>query len=501
MQVITSGGVLGRSKWLYCVIFISSCGLLTVAAAQEQFDPQWLIFDSVPLSAPIDKPVDAVSAADVPPYIAQELQSLPNTNPQSVMQVLVALRGPKPALTGPDASNDIARYEAMLKTQEQAGNAYALSLRETLLALAAVHEQQGNYKAATPLYARALHLSRVNDGLFNLQQEELIQRQFNNYYQQGDLVAADEQQRYWFYVAKKVYGETSAALIPILKKYADWNLRIGRPDFLLLPAPEEPTIADANADAEQAPAIPDLLMFQIDHLAKAQVAYSQLRDLLEQHGETAQVRLATIEYLLAVSNYWYTARILRAQEMTGDSAIYMPLTSIPFGYYEGLKVLRQRVKRLQQNSTTSAEVIGRAYMDIADWLVLTLSRGELSELYEEALVAMQRAGATEQEIQSVFDPVFPQVVPAFSPPYYSRAALEVPATAALAYKGYIDLSFAVNSLGDTSTPAVLFKTPGTPEAVQRILLREVRRAQFLPRYRNGKFVVPDKLYVRYYYTY
>src|SRR5690606_16912641 len=145
-----------------------------VYAQEESVNFDLLIFDAVPLAIqPAAPAADSAPAADAT-YQATELATLPRSNPRSVAALVRLYANPvAPALadTPIDTSLvDVARYEAALKELEQKGDAYALQLTESLMDLATSYENSGDYVKALPLYERANHVTRVNHGLFSLEQ-------------------------------------------------------------------------------------------------------------------------------------------------------------------------------------------------------------------------------------------------------------------------------------------------------------------------------------------
>ena len=95
----------------------------------------------------------------------------------------------------------------------------------------------------------------------------------------------------------------------------------------------------------------------------------------------------------------------------------------------------------------------------------------------------------------------PASLPSIVPQRFTRASFGLPADAALQYRGFIDVEFLINKIGESMSPELLYRSPDTPDAVAETLLRSIRRAQFRPRMLDGKLVEDDRITLRYYYTY
>lgn len=111
-----------------------------------------------------------------------------------------------PPLRSPEAAPqlDIERdeYERQLAQVEITGGPYADGLTEPLLGLARYHRGQGELETALALYRRALHLVRVNDGLYSERQIPLVREQLQLYREAGDFNALDQRYDYFF----RLYG-------------------------------------------------------------------------------------------------------------------------------------------------------------------------------------------------------------------------------------------------------------------------------------------------------
>jgi hypothetical protein len=489
--------------------------------AQTPFDSQFLVFDAVPLSTPATtQPLPSAQALGNPaatniqlfaggeqaPYFTQELASLPTHNPLPVQVAVQQLATDDVTASANEA--DIARYETDLKELQlqEHSNAYAEPLTETLLGLATAYETQGNYAAALPLYEQAKHITRVNHGLFSTEQEPIIHRMFNNYLRQGDLVKADEQQAYLFYLQRKIHGESSPNLIPALQTFAEWNIQAFNTD---LTAPLVATTRNQAATADSAPitnttalTIPDLLNFKTQHVITAQFLYLQLLQLLDAHFGASDPRLPATEQAFAVSTYLATNHLMLVDELSTPVASnfdQLPLKTYSFS--EGRRALERRSNYLKQIASTAPADLAASRLDIIDWMIATRNRSDIPELFTSAYAEMQATGASAAELDAVFNPALPKAVPSFLVEAYSRQALGIAADSALAYQGYIDVKYSLNALGETTSPQLLFKTQDTPDKVVAILMRQLRYGQFRPRLHAGEVIALDTVYARYYYAY
>lgn len=97
---------------------------------------------------------------------------------------------------------DADAYEQQVKAQELLDGPYAETLAESLSSLGHYHRDRGDYRKAEDLYLRALHVVRVNDGLYSERQIPLMRDLLNLYRATGDLKALDDRYDNFF----RLYG-------------------------------------------------------------------------------------------------------------------------------------------------------------------------------------------------------------------------------------------------------------------------------------------------------
>ncbi|MEH6583551.1 MAG: tetratricopeptide repeat protein [Halioglobus sp.] len=97
---------------------------------------------------------------------------------------------------------DAGAYLQQLERQEVEGGPYADGLAEPLVGLGRYYRDQGNYPAALHSYQRALHVVRVNDGLYSERQIPLVRDLLDTYRLSGEMEALDERYEYFF----RLYG-------------------------------------------------------------------------------------------------------------------------------------------------------------------------------------------------------------------------------------------------------------------------------------------------------
>jgi len=506
---------------LHGSLFIA-CSLQAASAiGAEEPNLDLLLFDPVPLAiiavpADADTGHEATEAEDAqPPYQSEELLRVPAANAQSIQLALANLTRLAKTTKADNLPADIARYEGSLKALEQAGNAYSMALPETLTSLAQAYEMAGDYPKALTLYERASHIIRVNEGLFTLGQETIVEHMISNYLARGDVISADQQQEYLYNLRRRVLPHHSPELIKAMQDYAGWNLQAFQ-YYSLQPlqvaaAPAAVDSEDAEASSPPTPTaaaaapLADLDDFRIQRLLNAQLLYKEISSLLLANFGITDPRLPDNELQLAAANYLFATNVIARGGSAFDGmqqGYESPDLSVRrLGYGDGRDSMERRVDFLLKTPGTPPEVIAKARLDLIDWMITTRSRSDIQVVFEQAYKDYADSGATPEQISALFHPLLPVSLPAIVPQRFTRASFDLSADVALQYRGFIDIEFKVNKIGDSMSPKLLFSSHDTPKDVADILLRDIKRAQFRPRMVDGKLVDDDHLAVRYYYTY
>ena len=102
----------------------------------------------------------------------------------------------------PMDESDADSFRQQLEAQELLGGPYTDALAESLSGLGRYHLGRGDYRESEALYKRALHIVRVNDGLYSPRQIPLVRDLLNLHRLTGDLEALDDRYHYFF----RLYG-------------------------------------------------------------------------------------------------------------------------------------------------------------------------------------------------------------------------------------------------------------------------------------------------------
>ncbi len=413
-----------------------------------------------------------------------------------------------------DLDQTILDYERRIHEMEIQGGPYEYGLGQEFVSLGMIHQSRNEHQLALNNFDKALHINRVNLGLFNLAQEEVIEKQIESYIALGDLEAADHQQEYLFLLKRRAYGGESIDLLPALTRYAEWNIFAFNSRLFM-----DPTLSYAaesrmytNNGVSNSIGAED---FRTIRLMNAQNIYRTMIQILINNFGMDDPRLLDIERRLALTNYFFATNMdinsdifnngnNSSLALASSQGFYdmSRISSNSMGYRHGREALERRLQYILLSDKADPEEVARARVDLADWLMLFKKRMAALDVYEEAYRELKAANGSQEVMNELFSPVMPVTIPTFIDYRYTRAYHDIPDDVALDYQGWLDVSVGINRYGQTTDVEVLGKSLSVTDPIESRLVRQLRSStSFRPRFSNDTLLTEDVLKARFYYTY
>ncbi|MBA6411653.1 hypothetical protein H2508_00775 [Parahaliea sp. F7430] len=117
---------------------------------------------------------------------------------------------------------DLAAYRASIVALERSEGAYSSKISEQLLGLGTALQQADLHAEAITVLKRGVHLSRINNGLYCLEQIPLLEAQIQSHFALGEYAAVNERQAYLYRVQTKVLPE-GLQRAEALMQQANWQ--------------------------------------------------------------------------------------------------------------------------------------------------------------------------------------------------------------------------------------------------------------------------------------
>jgi hypothetical protein len=394
-----------------------------------------------------------------------------------------------------DVEVQMATLRSTIEVLEQGGDTWHPQIAETILSLAGHMQAIDEHEEALALLERAVHLSRINNGLFSVQQLPGLRMQVDSHMALDQWSEADGLQQYAFYVHTRSFGDHDLALLPAIEAYAAWSLQ---------------TFAQRRGDYPAA------------RLIDAYQLYSVAISILDKHPEAAdrQRREEYLQQLVYVS--WLMSR---TGVQTRPEASMNEARKVDDGWADRMTEGRYRVRNnpFLQGQAALQEIIdmraaevaaaapgsdarsqalrqqAEAILDLGDWNLLFERRQGSNAVYQQAWNLLA------QEDDALRSALFERIVvlPRFDPmvplrPARRRAADDSGTATALADAGdgdasspqtpargtrspYVVMSFDLNQFGRARNVEVLESWPADDTQMERRLQTALRESRMRPR--------------------
>ncbi len=312
--------------------------------------------EKLPAKAPVLGPVVDLSAAQAGAALddAGAASAVPleqslgdSVDPLDQIQEEIQAKEYKPAIS--DLNKRITTIEHM-------GDGYDPRLVRPLTLLGDAEAGLGQYQSALQEYERAVHLSRVNQGLNNPEQVEIVYREADTWKALGDYQQANDREEYAYYVLNQIHAPDDEKLLPGIYHLAEWY---------------EST----------------------SNVFAARALYEQAVDIIDAHHKLdtpdaipALEGLATSYRLERFPPYYLTESQPLANESV-RAGVAQPITVNNFSEGEGAL---QRIVRIRQaNQGDDPIALAKAELELADWYTLFDKRSRADALYAEAWKLMK----------------------------------------------------------------------------------------------------------------
>jgi len=352
-------------------------------------------------------------------------------------------------------------YQQQVAEREITGGPYADALAEPLAALALAYRNAGELEEAERLYRRALHIVRVNDGLYSERQVPILRELLDTYRISGDMQTLDERYEYFF----RLYGKGQPPYTDIRLRAALEYLRWQREALRLKLGGEDPRrlmgLYELNAELLQAVA-QDL---EADPILYRNLALGQLRNLylIQDAIKSDAEKTGSLQ----------TKPILASEWTEKDIGQYRLETIQRGALHRGTSLLENLIVRA---GDAPVEQRARLQLELADWYQWNNKERLAGEGYSEVIRLLVESG-NEATLQEWLDqPVELPDNGAFWQPQVLQDGQR---------RIVIQASYDVSERGRANNIETRAPTE-EDSSIARRLKRKLSGIRFRPRYRDGQ---------------
>jgi tetratricopeptide (TPR) repeat protein len=390
-----------------------------------------------------------------------------------------------------ERNNSIADYSESIVVEESESGPYSTELIEELIAVGILNQHQGRHEEALENFQRAMHITRVNYGLYSLEQIPVLERIIESQLATGDRGEADFMREYIFRLRWNSYNKNDIRMLPLLSEFANWQIR----SFEEITSNPAPVVKIRFNSFTGRSFDPDTPRFQaLMKLYRARFNYIQAIQLILNNGEFTHPDLPELERNLARTFYLQYREGYYQKIVTGSHIHKMPVSIYRYG-----KNAYERMLIYEQNDPErSMEDIIKTLMEMGDWSLVFRFRHDARKYYQEAYQLLTNHQVADECIEKILSPEIPVNLPNFSTDPVCPHTEETEGEQAGQHLGYIDVSFKINKFGQTRELMILDKSPNTTADIERRLRSHIDDSIFRPRFTAGRITVSGTV-LRYYY--
>lgn len=398
------------------------------------------------------------------------------------------LPGQDSARDEPPAERVIARIQAavaMIEAELADNGAYSPDLIPLYRTLADIYLEIDGYGDAIDMLEQAQQVVRRNQGLYSLDQADLIEGMIEIEMAITPSEQSIERETDLRELVQR--NPDDARNVGILTRMAGRQMDVV--DYLLINGIVPELTLNVSAVNRLAPfrSAPTASSMAASMLRRSRSSYraAMRAALSDEQAEISQ--LFELEDNLIDSFYY---ELMNPKLRRGTGVYFGRAGSL---YSGGAGVLGAQLTNIQRFSRTP-EAVAAAMIEIADWHLMFGSFGRAMGDYQEALAYLRAESGDEERVAAVFSPARPVPLPAFVPNANVYDDLSN-------VRGYFDVEIEINRFGGVRDVNVIGQSGNATAAIERRLRRFVYQSRFRPRYMDGQWQSSDRFVLRYEFGY
>lgn len=371
------------------------------------------------------------------------------------------------------ADDPLKHYESSIENLEAEYGPYHGQLSQQLLSLGQHYREQGLLDIARDALQRAMHISRINSGLYSLEQVAILKELAQTNDLRMDWESLDANQHYMYWIHKRNYGDNDPRMLPVLNQLGRWHLRTYKERH-----------QEGNAE----------------HLLRAHDYYQQAINIVSnQYGDLDPRLLDHLTGYTAINYYLASHQITLYQEVDqADSRRNINMDNedrrrliqyINNSYRNGKKSIDQTIRIHNSSDQATVQDKINAELAMADWNLLFGRWHTAVDLYKGIYNQVKSSLGADLDADAIFaDPV-----PLPNLPHLSAATKpQIPNTQDNSNVGsYVVAAFDINTRGSPRNIEFVDEYPIENTQNRINVRRTLKASKFRPRLEAGEPVTTE----------
>jgi hypothetical protein len=369
-------------------------------------------------------------------------------------------------------ASDAESYLDAIANLEAEYGPYHGGLSQHLMTLGENYQSRGNHDDAAEVFRRAMHVSRIGEGLYSLSQVPMLERLIESNVASGDWESASESHHYLYWLHRRNFGEEDPRMLPVITKLSNWHL---------------------NAYAL------DVGSGLFQHLINAHNLYSMAVSIIDQNYGQNDLRLVGALRGLTVSNYYLATYQASSAKKTDFEAGFGNSKSnadekarleqyILNSFSSGKRAISRIRNVYAANPESPAEAEIQAQIELADWNLLFNRWHTAMDMYQQAYDNLAANEETKSKAQEFFGrPIALPDLPLL------KGNLDTANDA----QEYVLVKFDVTPNGRARNIEILESYPEDSVRNRSRVRKALKASKFRPRFENGAPAITERMVHRY----
>lgn len=421
------------------------------------------------------------------------------------------------------ALRNIVSYEAEAsRIQQEDNNPFNYEFLELYTSLGDAYNELGRYEDAIAQYDDAMQIIKIQDGLYSMDQLNLIEKVVQSYITLGDLDTSTRWQEYEYFLYLHNYEPGSTELVRATNDLADWyissffmqNFQDGERglDIMLNAIPSQ-------SHDRLHPLTGEKVLTGGGPLSLREVEDARLSTVARLYEDAQQDIIVSeapnVDSIAQIARRIAGLSYITKQEMDFENSHNAYIPDYQDSRIQEFRLSQGRLDRSFESGRTAllfiieimrtvdapSRMIASALIELADW---NLAYGQVQSarvIYDEAYQELISAGFSVSEIDDSLNLAIPRQIPRSATHAFTRKSSGLSRNTELEYRGFIDVSFELDNMGNPHE--VVFSQNNRPESrqIEQVITDQLRNAKFRPNFRDGVLTSPGLVELRYYYSY
>ncbi|WP_281556524.1 tetratricopeptide repeat protein [Thalassomonas sp. RHCl1] len=371
-------------------------------------------------------------------------------------------------------SDEIDKYQAAVEKIESTEGMYSEQIAQKLVNLGNIYQHYEKHEDAVQVYKRALHLSRINEGLYSLTQIPILEKMIESYKKRKQWEQVNDKYYYMYWLYARNFDDMDINRLDMELQIANWHLEAYA--MQLLPDPTQD------------------LIYSYSLFDRA------VNLITNTYGETDE-RLITPLNGLMLTNYFIASHVMRSSvekvyAMNEQLQVQMKKSDILIAemkrksFVTGKKIIQRKLTVLQGQTQVDHQAIAKVKLKLADWFLMHNKRQTALRHYQEAYDYAVATDKNKEFLEQLFSQ--PVALPHY-PNLQQRTRAIKSDTELTTDVRYVHATLDVTKYGKARNIKIVSSNPPDNSPIKTKALKSLRTTKFRPQISDGMTIFTEQL--------